>query len=251
LLLTVLYSRVYILAQNLSSIMRRHYESLLIFKRGFSLRTLLYMNSPKFFNETRIIFTTILTMEDIIMDNIIDILADFGIIGIMIAAFSEAIFLPVPMEVISIATYLINPAKAFFYSIILIVFSVLGSITGYNLGRVLGKPLINKVVSAENFNKLKSLYDKNSFLTLLTSTFTPIPYEAYVLSAGIFNIGFRKFFLASTLSRVIRHLPQGILITLYGEDIISYLKNYSLFICLFIFMLIFLLKYLLKKSFIN
>ena len=183
------------------------------------------------------------------MDKIIYILVNYGIVGIMIAAFSEAIFLPIPMELISIPTYLFNPSKAFFYSIILIIFSTLGSIIGYHLGKFWGTPLMNKFVSVENFNKLKILYDKNSFLTILTSSFTPIPYEAYVLSAGIFNVGLRKFILASIASRVIRHLPQGILITLYGATLLPYLKNYTLIIGLIIFMIALSLKFLLKRSF--
>ena len=183
------------------------------------------------------------------MDNIIYILVDYGIIGIMIAAFSEAVFLPVPMEFIARPVYLLNPTKAFLYSIILIIFSSLGSIAGYYLGKIFGKPLMNRVISVKYFNKLKTLYDKNTFLTILTSSFTPIPYEAYVLSAGIFKIDFKKFILSSIISRIIRHLPQGIIITLYGDILLPHLKNYTLVIALFIFIII-LSKYLFtnKKS---
>ena len=181
------------------------------------------------------------------MNNIINILINYGLFGIIISAFSEAIFLPVPMELISIPIYLLNPTKAFLYSIILILFSGLGSFAGYHLGKFLGTPIMEKFVSGENLKRLKNLYDKNSFLTILTSSFTPIPYEAYVLSAGIFNIGFRKFIFASMISRVIRHLPQGIIICLYGKNLLSHLKNYTLVISLFIFTII-LLKYLFSKS---
>lgn len=181
------------------------------------------------------------------MNNIINILIHYGIFGIIIAAFSEAIFLPVPMELISIPIYLLKPTKAFLYSIILTLFSSLGSIVGYYLGKFLGKPIIEKFISAENINRLKNLYDKNSFLTILTSSFTPIPYEAYVISAGIFNIDFRKFIFASIISRLIRHLPQGIIIFLYGEIILLHLKNYTLVISLFIFIIV-LLKYLFSRS---
>jgi len=185
------------------------------------------------------------------VENLVSILVDFGIVGIMITAFSEAIFLPVPMELVSIPIYLLNPTRAFFYSAVLIIFSMLGSITGYHLSRIFGKPLMNKLVSAGNFNRLKTLYHKNSFLTILTSSFTPIPYEVYVLSAGVLNIGFRKFIFASIISRIIRHVPQGILITLYGDTLLAHLKNYTLIICLIIFIILLFSKYLLKKNFIN
>lgn len=185
------------------------------------------------------------------MDNLIYIIINYGIFGIMIAAFAEAIFLPITMEIISIPIYLVNTDKALSYSIILIIFSVLGSVVGYYLGKFFGKPLINKFDSKGIINKLRNLYNKNSFLTILTSSFTPIPYEAYVLSAGAFNIDFKKFLLASIISRTIRHLPQGIIIFLFGDAFVANMKNYTLGIGIIIFVLIlarYLFKYRLNKN---
>ena len=179
------------------------------------------------------------------MDNLIYIIINYGVFGIMIAAFAEAIFLPITMEIISIPIYLVNTNKALLYSIILIIFSVLGSIVGYYLGKFFGKPLINKFDSEGVINKLKNLYNKNAFITILTSSFTPIPYEAYVLSAGAFNIDFKKFLLASIISRIIRHLPQGIIIFIFGDALVANMKGYTLGIAIVIFVLI-LVRYLFK-----
>ncbi len=181
------------------------------------------------------------------MDNLIELLIEYGVFGIMVVAFAEAIFLPLPMELVSIPIYLLNPEKAFFYSILLIIFSILGSTAGYYLGKTIGKPLLNKFISEANFNRLNALYSRNSFLAILTSSFTPIPYEAYVLSAGVFNIGFKKFILAAIISRAIRHLPQGILIAIYGDTILTHLKSYTLIVCLVIFLVLLLIKKLLKR----
>ena len=181
------------------------------------------------------------------MEHLVSLLVDFGIVGIIIAAFSEAVFLPVPMELISIPVYLANPTKAFFYSVILIVFSILGSITGYHLSRLIGKPLIHKFVAEKHIHRLKTLYEKNALWALLTSAFTFIPYEAYVLSAGTFEIGFNKFLFATVISRAIRHLPQGILIWLYGDIILLNLKAYTLAVVLLVFVIIIAFNYLQKK----
>ncbi|WP_176461934.1 YqaA family protein [Anaeromicrobium sediminis] len=182
------------------------------------------------------------------MSYIINILINYGVIGIMIAAFFEPILMPVPMEFVSIPIALLNQDKALLYSIILILFSALGSTVGYYIGKFLSGTLLNKFVSAENVSKLKNLYEKNSFLTILTSAFTPIPYEAYVLSAGIFNIGFTKFIMAALISRCIRHLPQGIIISLYGDVFLGNLKNYTMIMGLIIFIIILLLRYLFRKN---
>lgn len=185
------------------------------------------------------------------MNNIINILINYGFLGIAIAAFSEAIFMPIPIELISIPIYLLNTSKAFIYSVILVLFSTIGSMVGYYLGKTLLSKFVlrlNKFVSSENLNNLKRLYVTNVFLTLLTSTFSPIPYEAYVLSAGVFNIEFKKFILSAFISRIIKHLPQGILITLYGDALIQPLKNYTLITSLVILSVLILFKFLSKKK---
>lgn len=182
------------------------------------------------------------------MDDIIKILIDYGILGIMIAAFAEAIFMPLPMELISIPIFLLNPSKALFYSLILILFSTIGSTVGYYIGKSFGKPILNKLISQSHLQKINNLYSKNSFITILTSSFTPIPYEAYVLSAGIFNIGFRKFIFPAIISRVIRHLPQGILITLYGDALLLHFKDYTLIFALIVFIVIIIFKQIINSD---
>ncbi|GIM27648.1 hypothetical protein CPJCM30710_03140 [Clostridium polyendosporum] len=180
------------------------------------------------------------------MEYMINILINYGILGIMVSAFCEAIFMPIPMELISIPIALINPQKAFLYSLVLIFFSAIGSIVGYFIGKSAGRTILYKLISEKTLIKVENLYNKNAFLTILTSTFTPIPYETYVLSAGIFKVGLPRFLSAAVISRSIRYIPQGILITLYGENLINSFKNYALFIGITIFIIMLLLKFIRK-----
>jgi membrane protein YqaA with SNARE-associated domain len=181
------------------------------------------------------------------MQTIIDILINYDILGIAAAGFSEAVFLPMPMEFVFIPMALLNTSKAFIYSLVLILFSTLGSLVGYYLGKSVGTPLLNKMISADKFTKIKDMYSKNAFLTLLTSCFTPIPYEVYVVSAGTFNINKTTFITASVISRIIRYLPQGILITLFGRSILQYIKNYTITVGIAVFAVFLILRYLYGK----
>ncbi|WP_058953455.1 YqaA family protein [Clostridium tyrobutyricum] len=182
------------------------------------------------------------------MQIITNILIKYGILGIAIAGFSEAVLLPMPMEFIFIPIVLLDTSKALLYSITLIVFSAFGSIAGYYAGKLLGTPLLNKLIYKDKFNKIKEMYSKNAFLTILTSSFTPIPYEAYVISAGAFNINLSLFMTASILSRVIRYLPQGILIYIFGDAILAYIKSYTLFAGMLVFILFLVFKYYFKMK---
>jgi membrane protein YqaA with SNARE-associated domain len=181
------------------------------------------------------------------MQTIIDILINYGILGIAAAGFSEAVFLPIPMEFVFIPIALLNTSKAFIYSLVLLLFSTFGSLGGYYLGKSVGTPLLTKMISADKFTKLKDMYSKNAFLTLLTSCFTPIPYEVYVISAGTFNINMTTFITASVISRIIRYLPQGILITLFGRAILQYIKSYTLAAGLAVFIVLLVLRYVAGK----
>lgn len=176
------------------------------------------------------------------MEYILNILINYGIFGIMISAFCEAIFMPIPMELIFIPIALINPSKAFLYSLVLILFSAIGSIVRYFIGKSAGRTILYKLISEKTLIKVENLYNENAFLTILASTFTPLPYEAYVLSAGIFKVDLLRFLLAAVISRSIRYIPEGVLITLYGASLINSFKNYALFIGIIIFIIMLLLK---------
>lgn len=181
------------------------------------------------------------------MNTLIIFFQNFGIYGIILAGFSESTFLPFPMEAISIPIYLSNPKNAILYSLILITFSSLGSIFGYKLGEVLGLSFLKRFSSSKYIDKISLLYENNSFLTILSSAFTPIPYEIYVISAGIFKINFKKFLLASILSRFLRHFPQGILIFLFKDSIIKNLNIYVFGIGILFFSVMLINKYNKKR----
>lgn len=173
--------------------------------------------------------------------NFFQILNSYGIIGIMIAGFAEGTFLPVPMEFISIPIYLSNIDKVLLCLAALLIFSFIGTVLGYTIGKYLGD-ITHKFIKKEHLDKIGRLYEKNSTLTLLSSIFTPIPYETYTFSAGIFRINFKKFIIVSFISRVIRHSPQAFLIYFYGERVIDNMKIISLTvgITLFTFTLLYL-----------
>lgn len=180
------------------------------------------------------------------MKYILNILINYGIFGVIISAFCEAIFMPIPMELVFIPIALINPQKAFLYSLVLILFSTLGSIAGYFIGKSAGRTILYRLISEKTLIKVENLYNENAFLTILTSTFTPIPYEAYVLSAGIFKVNLLRFLLAAVISRLMRYIPEGILITLYGTNLINSFKNYALTIGIIIFIIMLFLKFIKK-----
>ncbi|MDO5519449.1 MAG: VTT domain-containing protein [bacterium] len=162
------------------------------------------------------------------------VLIKYGIWGIMFAGLAEAILLPVPMEVVSIPVYLVRPEKAFGYACVLAICSVIGSMIGYKISNAFGRVLSKKTGEAAVVQKVQGWYQKNVIFTLLTSAVTPIPYELYVVTAGICAVDKKRFIIGSLISRSIRHLPQGLLITYGGNGLVRWCKENLpiVFICI-------------------
>ncbi|MGL5207846.1 YqaA family protein [Cetobacterium sp.] len=177
-----------------------------------------------------------------------EILKEFGIYGIAIAGLLEATILPIPMETISVPVYLSSREKVAYLLIILIICSTLGSIIGYLFWRKISGPIKNRYLKSEIFVKIKKMYKKNALLTLLTSAFTPIPFEGYIIVAGILEIEFKIFLLGVVFSRALRHIPQGILIYFYGEKITKNIGIYSLITAIIIFIIFFFIRKIMNKK---
>ncbi len=148
-----------------------------------------------------------------------------------VLSFSEASFFPIPPDILLIAILLANKArKWFYYAFITSVFSVLGGILGYGLGffffDVFGQSLISFYGLEEEFLNLKVVFDQNTFWAIFAAAFTPIPYKIFTISAGLFNINFFAFIVASILGRSVRFFAVGFILKFYGDKIAGVLYKY-------------------------
>jgi len=151
---------------------------------------------------------------------------DFPLIGLAIIAFAESSFFPIPPDVIMIPLSLINPAYAIFYGIITTVSSVIGGMFGYFIGLKGGKPLVNKFISEEKLYKVKLYYNQYDVWAIIIAGLTPIPYKLFTISAGLFDLKFTRFVIASLIGRGSRFLTVGTLIFFFGVQIKEFLTNY-------------------------
>jgi membrane protein YqaA with SNARE-associated domain len=109
--------------------------------------------------------------------------------------------------------------NAIFYAVITVLVSLAGSAVGYYVGSKAGKPLLIKFFGEEKADRVKRIYDKYGVFAVASSAFTPIPYEAYTLSAGAFKMNFKKYMLGVLLGRILRYLPEGVAVQLFGHAI--------------------------------
>jgi len=163
-----------------------------------------------------------------------------GNISLSILSFSEASFFPIPPDVLLIPLCLGNRRKAFVFAFLCSLFSILGAILGYYIGKLLwwdipgveysfiANTFIQYVpgITIDGFNKIQALYEQWNFWIVFTAGFTPIPFKLITISAGTFNIDLLMFIFASIISRSARFFLVASLINIFGEAIRDFIENY-------------------------
>ncbi len=154
----------------------------------------------------------------------------FSSFFLALLSLSEAIFFPIPPDVLLIALCMGNPKKSLYFALVASVFSVLGGVLGYVLGYFAWENLkhlfLNVVFSEDAFNRVARMYDEHSFIAIFTAGFTPIPYKVFTISAGVFAINFTAFLVASAISRSLRFFIVAGLIYIYGERIRTFIDEH-------------------------
>ena len=182
----------------------------------------------------------------------------YGVPALILLAFAESSFFPIPPDILLIALAISIPKRAFHYAFYCTAASILGGCFGYMLGAEFFHPLVNPVidylgaakswfgfqqegitsVQIENlghvyifyenglFMKAKGLFDQYGFLAILLAALTPIPYKVFTISAGFFGVGIGTLLLGSVLGRTARFFGVALLIYLLGPPIKVFIDKY-------------------------
>ncbi len=123
-------------------------------------------------------------------------------------SFIEAIFFPVPPEVMLAPMCLAKPKRGFAYAGISLVLSMLGALIGYYLGSHLfdaAKPLLERLHMLDKIeggvNTIRSLSNWQVFWFLVAAGFTPIPLMVFTWASGIVGVPLVPFLLGMVIGR--------------------------------------------------
>lgn len=154
----------------------------------------------------------------------------WGGIALFILAFAESSFFPIPPDVLLIALCLGVPTKSFKYALICTIGSVLGAALGYSIGHFAWEAVdswfIPSIFSVDAFNRAKALYEQYNFWVVFTAGFTPIPFKLITITAGVCDINFIIFIIASVVSRAARFFLISLLIWKFGPPIKIFIDKY-------------------------
>lgn len=161
----------------------------------------------------------------------------WGVLALLLFAFAESSFFPIPPDVLLIALCLGAVTRSFRFAAICTAGSILGAMAGYAIGffawqttageyTALAHFFFNHVFSVEAFEKVGALYDKYNFWIVFTAGFTPLPYKIFTITGGLFHINFVMFIIASIISRGLRFFLIGGLIWKFGAPIKGFIDKY-------------------------
>lgn len=154
----------------------------------------------------------------------------YGSWALFLLAFSESSFFPVPPDVLLIALAVAIPNKSFKYALICSIGSVLGGCFGYLIGwkfmALVGNRIVELYGLTPKVETIEILYNKYDAWAVGIAGFTPIPYKVFTISAGMFQINFLVFVIASFVSRSARFFLVGGLIYTFGPQIQRFIDKY-------------------------
>lgn len=146
----------------------------------------------------------------------------------------EAIFF-LPTDPMLIMYCIERPKHAYRYATIALIGSVLGGLTGYLIGyflwdmageAILNNTLVQYVMSRDTFNRACSLYKQYEFAAILIAGFTPVPYKAATLTAGVCKLPVIPFIIASIIARGSRFFLLAGVIKRCGTQMRQYIDRY-------------------------
>ncbi|MBN1141502.1 MAG: DedA family protein [Deltaproteobacteria bacterium] len=156
----------------------------------------------------------------------------YGVPALFLLAFAESSFFPIPPDVLLIALALGMPLRSYYFAAVTSLGSVLGGVLGYVIGLWvwgLAAALFFAYIpgfTPAQFQQVQQLFAEYNFWVVFVAGFTPIPYKIFTIGAGVFQVNFPLFLLASVVSRSLRFFLVAGLIHHFGQPIRGFIDKY-------------------------
>lgn len=144
-------------------------------------------------------------------------------------SFAESSFFPIPPDVVLAPMCMAEPRRAWWFAALTTVTSVAGGVFGYLIGYFafdLIEPWIAGGKYWQAYEAAVAWFDEWGFWAVLIAGFSPIPYKAFTISAGVLGMPILPFILASAVGRGGRFFLVAGLIRWGGPRMEGMLKDY-------------------------
>jgi len=150
--------------------------------------------------------------------------------ALFIVAFAESSFFPIPPDFLLIAMAIARRMRALRYALITTTGSILGAMLGYTIGwglwGVTQDFFYRFIFTPETFKMVAEKYQQHGVWVVFIAAFTPLPYIACTISAGVCGINFPLFVIVSIIGRLMRYCLIAGLIRIFGDTIRGFIEKY-------------------------
>ncbi len=167
----------------------------------------------------------------------------YGTPALLVLAFAESSFFPIPPDVLLIALAVSIPTRAFWFALICFAGSISGAYLGYGIGHfgweAVGRPLVEFYNGQETMAWIRQQYELYGFWGVFLAALTPIPYKVFTIASGVFGFNLGTFTAASILGRGLRFFGVGTLIYFFGPSVKNLIdRHFNLMVTLFAVLLV-------------
>lgn len=152
----------------------------------------------------------------------------FAAFWLSFVSFIEAIFFPIPPDVMLIPMSMAKPKNAIRFALYTTIASVLGGMIGYAVG-YFATDWVQGVVQQWGYGahwaKAVGWFEQWGVLVVFVAGFSPIPYKVFTICAGVMQMAFLPFVLTALISRAARFLLVAKLAAWGGEKFATKLRK--------------------------
>jgi membrane protein YqaA with SNARE-associated domain len=159
-------------------------------------------------------------------------LFSFGLGGLFLVSIVDSSFVPLPVPGVTDVMIIVMAAQH--QSLILLVLlSTVGSAIGGYLSHLVGQrggmAFLEKRVNPHIFKRVRHWMESHAILSVALPALLPppMPLSPFVLAAGALNMSLKKFMIAFTCSRCVRHIIAAWLGIHYGRHILRMWNSLS------------------------
>ncbi|MBT6179410.1 MAG: DedA family protein [Deltaproteobacteria bacterium] len=156
----------------------------------------------------------------------------YAVPALIVIAFAEASFFPIPPDVLLIAMCLGTTEKSWTFAGICTVASVLGGLAGYAIGVFAWATLADTFYrwvpgfTPDAFANIQALYLEWGVVMVFAAGFSPIPFKLFTVASGVVGLPLMPFLGAAALSRGLRFFLVAGLLKRFGEPVKDIIDKY-------------------------
>ncbi len=153
----------------------------------------------------------------------------YALWALVVVAFMESSFFPIPPDVLMIPMIIARPSRAFLIAGVATVASVAGGMLGYYIGyglfEAVGQPILDFYGKGDKFDEFATSYNEYGAWAVLFAGVTPFPFKVITIASGVTQLSLPVFIISSIIARALRFFIVAALLWKFGAPIRDFIER--------------------------